>query len=155
MPRSDLGWAESPRHRWCLSSRGHRWLCKTERSFTFSARTETKTLLTSLTFHIPLGFNPLLSQSRWLIPVCVCRRIRARQVPHSESPTWSSVAPPCSSGDRRGAAGRAAPACPQQKHSAAPAAAHSSPPGLQKQAHPAREQQRKRQRVYSLHHVPF
>lgn len=54
----------------------------------------------------------------------------------SVSPTWSSVAHPCSSGDRRAAAGRAAPASPRQKHSAAPAAAHSSPPGLQTQAHP-------------------
>lgn len=54
----------------------------------------------------------------------------------SVSPTWSSVAHPCSSGDRRAAAGRAAPASPRQKHSAAPAAAHSSPPGPQTQAHP-------------------
>lgn len=50
--------------------------------------------------------------------------------------TWSSVVHPCSSGDRRAAAGRAAPASPQQKHSAAPTAAHSSPPGPQTQAPP-------------------
>lgn len=57
--------------------------------------------------------------------------------PHSSvSPTWSSVAHPCSSGDRRAAAGRAAPASPRQKHSAAPAAAHSSPPDPQTQARP-------------------
>lgn len=51
--------------------------------------------------------------------------------------TWSSVVPRCSSGDRRGAAGRGGPASPRRTHSAAPVAAHSSPPGLPTQAHPA------------------
>lgn len=68
-------------------------------------------------------------------------------VQHSASlseaaPTWSSVVHPCSSGDRRGATGRAGPASPRQKHSAAPTATHSCPRGPPTQAHPDHEQQR-------------
>lgn len=83
----------------------------------------------SFQFHIRHSFDSHLTQPD---PNRAC----LNPTHSSVSPTWSSVAHPCSSGDRRAAAGRAAPASPRQKHSAAPAAAHSSPPGPQTQAHP-------------------
>lgn len=51
--------------------------------------------------------------------------------------TWSTGARPNSSGGRRGAAGRAAPASRLQTHSGAPAAERSSPPDQPTQARPA------------------
>lgn len=97
-------------------------------------------------FYTQHCFNPVLAQTLWLMSSS-CVFADKPGMPHcyvtqQGAHTWSSVVHPCSSGDRRGAAGRAGPVSPRQTHSAAPTAAHSSPPGPWTQAHPEEEDNR-------------